>query len=143
MGTTRLELVFDVPQPVGVVLAHLADHQLFVAIHPVISRMQATGPGQYLVHETLKVAGLPYSFTYPATIEADQAARTVRVRATVARVVHVQMDFRLSGSGQATTVRETVTFRSWLPVGALMAPVFRQQHAQLFQNLGQVTSQCQ
>ncbi len=141
MGTTRLTLVFAVPRPVGLVFAHLADPVRFVAVHPVISRMEATGPGQYLVYETMKVVGLPYSFTYPATITADQAALTVQVRATVRQLVHIQMDFRLSGSGQATTVHETVTFGSWLPVGALMAPVFRQQHARLFANLGAVAEQ--
>jgi carbon monoxide dehydrogenase subunit G len=138
MGTSRITLVFDVPKPPAVVFAHLAEPPLFVAIHPVISRMEATGPGQYLVHETLKLGRWPYSFTYPATIEADQAAHTVRVRATVRRLVHIQMDFRLSSSDGGTTVHETVTFRSWLPLGPLMAPVFRQQHARLFANLGAV-----
>lgn len=130
-----MRLRFTLAQPADVVFGYLTDPRKFVAVHPVISRMQPLGAGRYRVYETLKVGGLPFSFTYPATITHDEAANTVRIDATVFRLTWIAMDFRLFSQNGKTIVEEEVTFHSVLPVKRVMEKVFREQHQLLFQNI--------
>ena len=113
----------------------LADPTKFVAIHPVISRMQPLGAGRYRVYETLKVGPVPFSFTYVATITADAVAKTVCIHATVFGLTRIVMAFRVFPQDEKTVVEEAVTFKSVLPVKRVTEKVFREQHHRLFQNI--------
>lgn len=131
-------LRFTLAQPADVVFDHLTDPHKFVSVHPVISRMEPLGTNRYRVYETLRLGGLPFSFTYRAAISADEAAKTVRIDASVFGLTRIDMHFRVVEQDGKTVVEEDVTFQSVLPVKPLMEKVFRQQHRRLFQNIENV-----
>ncbi len=133
-----MKLSFNSVKDPDFIFEQLSNTQKFVAIHPVISRMQPTGSDSFLVYETLKFGPLPFYFTYPATVEADAALKKVVMRATVFKLVHVAITFLISGKQGGAGIEETIHFRSVLPVKFFMQKVFREQHTQLFRNLEQL-----
>lgn len=130
-----MELEFYIDTSPEVVFTYLTDMQKFVSIHPVISRIDQTGPDSYLIHETLKLGFIPYSFSYPATIEANPLDQTVTMRAVVFKMTRIEMHFVLQSDGDCTRVKETIQFSSLLPVISMMQKVFRKQHTQFFKNM--------
>jgi carbon monoxide dehydrogenase subunit G len=64
-----MELTFKLTKKPKFILGYLTDMQKFAFVHPVISKIERTGNNSYLVHEKLKLGFIPYSFTYPITIE--------------------------------------------------------------------------
>lgn len=64
-----MELTFKLTKKPKFILGYLTDMQKFTSVHPVISKVERTGNNGYLVHETLKLGFIPYSFTYAITIE--------------------------------------------------------------------------
>lgn len=117
------------------VFHYLSDADRFVSVHPVISKAEKRGE-KFVMHETLKIAGLPVTFRYPASITADPVTRQVRMNATVSGLVHISICFDMLAEGQGTRVHETVTFRSILPVHFVMRNIFRKQHRLLFEKIG-------
>ncbi len=130
-----MKLTHALKKPVDFVFAHLTDMQKFVAVHPLIYRMDRLDGNTYLVFERLKIGFIPYSFTYTATVESDGANKTVLLRANVMNLATIEMHFAIKASGSGYVVTETVTFKSTLPVRAIMEPVFRKQHTRLFPNI--------
>lgn len=130
-----MELTFCIKKSIDVVFTYLTDMQKFASVHPVITHIDHTGPDRYLIHETLKLGFIPYSFTYPATIEANPIDHTVIMRAVVFRMVRIEMRFALVQEGDHTQVKETIHFNSKLPVKSAMEKVFKEQHTQLFKNI--------
>ena len=119
---------------------YLSDMQKFVTVNPVIDKIEPLGDKQYKVYETLKIGFIPYSFTYPATIESNAELKTVTIKATVMKMVHIDIRFSIQPDGSSSIVEEEIHFRSFLPVKAMMGPIFKKQHAQLFLNIGLVAS---
>ncbi len=116
------------------VFACLTDAAQFVAVHPVIYRLEALDATRYRVFERLPL--LPFSFTYPATISGLREAGEVRMEATVGGgLVHIGMRFTITPHGAGCVVREDVTFRTWLPVRAVLERLFQRLHRQLFVNI--------
>ena len=68
-----MELTFTLTKPADFIFDYLTDMDKFASIHPVISKIDRLGDNRYLVHETLKIGFIPYSFTYPVAIESDAA----------------------------------------------------------------------
>ncbi|MBC7447850.1 MAG: hypothetical protein H7330_07300 [Hymenobacteraceae bacterium] len=130
-----MELTYDIPRHVEFVFRHLADMEHFVAVHPVIYRVEALGGDRYVMHEKLPFWLAP-AFRYPATVEPDPAAGRIRMRASVLRLVHFTLDFQLSAVGPHTRVDETIEIRSVLPVKRLMKYILQRLHGQLFHNIG-------
>ncbi|MDX2284432.1 MAG: SRPBCC family protein [Bacteroidia bacterium] len=132
-----LELEFRLQASPDAVFGFLADMQQFAAVHPVISRIEARGGDRYQVYETLQAGFIPVSFSYPATVSADRAARTVVMHATVMRVTHIEMQFEVTGTPGGAIVRERIRFRTPLPIRGLMRRTFRRLHGELFSAIGQ------
>jgi len=109
--------------------------QKFVSVHPVISQMDKTGIDSYLVHETLKAGFIPFSFTYPVTIEKNVVEKVVIIRATVFKLTKIEMKFVLKSDNDFTIIEENIQFKSVLPVKFIMQIIFRKQHLQLFKNI--------
>ena len=126
-----MQLTHALRCPPAAVFMYLTDSARFVAAHPVIHRMETLGPNRYRVYE--RMLGVP--FTYPATVTSDAATRTVTMRAVVAGLVHIEMTFVIEPTPTGCVVREDARFGGWLPVGALMEPLFRRLHARLFANI--------
>lgn len=113
----------------------LTDPSEFVAVHPLIFDMRHVGGHRYKVFERVRLAGLPYSFVYEAEVLRAEDDGWVRMHATVARLVRMEMEFRLSDHAQGTQIDETVSIRSVLPVKPLLKRLLSEQHKQLFKNV--------
>ncbi|MBK7882465.1 MAG: hypothetical protein IPJ81_00470 [Chitinophagaceae bacterium] len=109
----------------------------FVSVHPVITKIDTLGNNNYLVHETLKIGFIPFSFTYPVTIESNDFDKSVIIRATVMKFTKIEMIFKLSSYNGLTKIDETINFNTFLPVKPIMQKIFRKQHQQLFKNIEQ------
>lgn len=130
-----MTLVFKVKQNLTLIFDYLSDMQKFVSVHPVISKIDVRGYNNYLVHETLKIVGIPISFSYPVTVISDEKNHEVFIKATVMKLTKIQMHFKISEGKDYSLVEESITFRSLFPVNSIMQKIFRKQHEQLFKNI--------
>ncbi|GAA4335372.1 hypothetical protein GCM10023149_43330 [Mucilaginibacter gynuensis] len=130
-----MELTFNIDAPLDSVYEYLTDMQKFVAVHPVINKIDRVLGNNYLVHETLKFCGIPFAFTYPATIAQNYNDRKIQMHASVMRLTKIEMNYTLSANNNMTTVNETITFSSPLPIKRIMAGIFKKQHTLLFKNI--------
>ncbi len=128
-------LYFRIKKSPDIILDYLTDMQKFASVHPVISKIEKTTEGKYIVHETLKLGLFPFSFTYPASIESRPLHNTIIIRATVMKLTKIEMTFVLKAEKDATVVEESIKFKTLLPVKFIMEGVFRAQHTQLFKNI--------
>jgi hypothetical protein len=87
------------------------------------------------VYEKLKIASINLDFTYPCTIESDAIEKAITMKALVKKMVHIQIEFKLSTENDKTVVNEFITSKSLLPVAFVMCKVFKTQHQKLFQNI--------
>ncbi len=130
-----MKLSFRIHKNIDLVFDYLTDMQKFVSVHPVIFRIDPTGCESYLVLETLRFGFIPFSFTYPVTIEKSIADKKITMRATVFKMTKIEMKFQLRGDNEFTVIDEEITFRSPLPIRFIMEGIFRKQHSQLFSNI--------
>jgi len=130
-----MKLSFRIHKKSELIFDYLTDMQKFVSVHPVISKIDNTGQESYLVHETLKFGFIPFSFTYPVTIEKNILDKEVVIRATVFKLTKIEMKFILKTDKDFTIIDEEIMFKSPLPVKFIMESIFKKQHAQLFKNI--------
>jgi carbon monoxide dehydrogenase subunit G len=130
-----MNLTFYLHKPIDIVFGYLTKMQKFASIHPVISKIDQLPNGGYLVHETLRIGFIPISFTYPVTIRHNIANKTIQMQATVMRLTKIEMSYTLTGNGNQTTVHETISIQSPLPIKTIMEQIFRKQHGLLFENM--------
>jgi carbon monoxide dehydrogenase subunit G len=130
-----MNLSFRIKKSSPFVFEYLTDMQKFVSVHPVIYKIDNRGKDSYLVYETLKFGFIPFSFTYPVTIEKNSKDKIVLIRAIVMKLTKIEMKFVLKTDGYFTVVEENIQFKSPLPVKNIMQGIFRKQHTQLFKNI--------
>ena len=130
-----MKLSFTMHKDPDIVFDFLTDMQKFVSVHPVISQIDHIGNESYLVHETLKFGFIPFSFTYPVTIEKCALNKTVTIRANVFKLTKIEMKFALKTDNGYTIIDEEILFKSPLPVKFIMEGIFKKQHDQLFKNI--------
>lgn len=51
-------------------------------------------------------------------------------------MVDIKMHFAIEESSGNTLIKETITFKSFLPLSPIMSKIFSDQHKQLFLNIG-------
>ena len=95
-----------------IIYDHLTDMQKFVSVHPVIFRIDPKGGNKFLVHEKLKLGFIPFSFTYPVTVDGDRDRGLVTIKATVFKLTKITLDYKISSSGALTMIEEEVTFKT-------------------------------
>lgn len=132
---TSMKLSFRIHKRSDLVFDYLTDMQKFVSVHPVISKIDNIGHERFLVHETLKFGFIPFSFTYPVTIEKNILDKKVVIRATVFKLTKIEMEFVLKTDNDFTIIEEEIMFKSPLPVKFIMESIFKKQHDQLFKNI--------
>ncbi len=130
-----MKLSFRIRKTPEFIFDYLTDLQKFASIHPVISKIIKTSDTSHLVHETLRFLSIPFSFTYPVTIEKNISDKIVIIRATVFKLTKIEMKFVLKEDLDYTIIEESVQFKSPFPIKALMEGIFRKQHTQLFKNI--------
>lgn len=130
-----MKLSFKINKNIDFTFDYLTDMQKFVSVHPVIFQIDNKGNESYLVHETLKFGFIPFSFTYPVTIEKSIADRKVIIRATVFKMTKIEMKFNLKAENDFTIIGEEINFKSPLPIKFIMEGIFKTQHKQLFKNI--------
>ena len=130
-----MHLIFKIHQTPEMVFDYLTDMQKFVSVHPVISKIDRLSENNYLVHETLKFGFIPFSFTYPVTIQQDLDRKRVEMKATVMKITKIEMTFNLRQENDFTIVEESILFKSPLPIKFIMQNIFRKQHNKLFKNI--------
>ena len=130
-----MKISFRIKKDIDSVIDYLTDMQKFVSVHPVISQIDNSVNGTYLVHEALKLGFIPISFTYPVIIEKSNTDKTVSISATVFKLTRIKMKFVLKADGEHTFIEEEINFKSPLPVKFLMQSIFKKQHNQLFKNI--------
>jgi len=133
-----MNLSFKVNKDPEFIFDYLSDMQKFVSVHPVITKIDDRGNGDYLVHETLKLVFVPLSFTYPVTISGNSKDKTILIKATVMKITKIEMSFKIVGGEGFSTVDESIQFTSPLPVKNSMQNIFRKQHALLFKNISEL-----
>jgi carbon monoxide dehydrogenase subunit G len=130
-----MKLSFTLTKSPDFIFAYLTDMDKFAKAHPVISKIDHLGDNHFLVHETLKLGFIPYSFTYPVSVESDATQKTVVIKATVMKMTRIDMNFSIRVEGDTSIVEETIFINSILPIKGLMQKIFREQHEQLFKNI--------
>lgn len=118
-----------------VVFTYLTDMNLFASLHPVISKIDSKGNGQYLVFETLKIGTIPFSFTYPVVLRYDFAKSFVHIKAIIFKLATVEMSFILSTENDHTTIEENIYVKSIPLLNSLIIGIIKTQHLVLFNNL--------
>jgi carbon monoxide dehydrogenase subunit G len=130
-----MNLTFKINKPIDTIFDYLTDMQKFVSVHPVISKIDNLSGNNYLVHETLKLGIIPFSFTYPVIIDQNFNDKKVVIRATVMKLTRIEMSYKLTTENNSTIINETITFKSPLPIKSIMQNIFRKQHTILFENI--------
>ena len=130
----RMTLLFKIKKPSNQVFDILSDMNKFTEVHPVISEIKSIKDGSYLIHETLKFGFIPFSFTYPATVESINPNK-VSFQATVMKVVTIKMDFNIQSDNDHSIIEEKISIKSILPVKGIIRKVFKEQHEKLFKNI--------
>jgi carbon monoxide dehydrogenase subunit G len=130
-----MKLSFSIKKPADVVLEYLTDMQKYVSVHPVITQIDNLGNDNYLVHETLKLGPIPFSFTYPVSIQNVPHSNVVVYQATVLKITKIEMTFKITRGKRSTVIEENLKFKSPLPIKSIMENIFRKQHRQLFRNI--------
>lgn len=124
-----------VTKPIHEVYDYLSDAKKFTSVHPVIYDIKEKGNNELLVYERLPLLFIPIRFTYPARIIGNGNKDQVLMTATVMKLVHIRLEFRLQAEAQHTRVVEEIDLRSFLPVHFIMYRIFKKQHRQLFRNI--------
>lgn len=130
-----MHLTFTIHKPADEVFDYLTDMQKFVSVHPVITKIELLAENEYKIYETLKAAGISFSFSYTVRINYDLKNKRVGFCATVMKFTQINMAYQLTAQEDHTTIDEVITFRSPLPVKSIMARIFKKQHTQLFKNI--------
>lgn len=130
-----MRLSFKIHKNIDLVFDYLTNMQKFESVHPVISKIENTSDKTYLVHETLKFGFIPFSFTYPVTIENSISDKIIVIRAKVFKLTKIEMKFVLKADNGYTIIDEEIQFKSPLPIKFIMENIFRKQHALLFKNI--------
>lgn len=133
-------LEFTVNKSCVEVYDYLTDMRKFVAVHPVIFRMDKISDNEYRVFEKLKFGFIPVTFKYKAIVKGDSATNKVVMSAVVMKMINISMNFSLNQNSHGTHVIEDVVFRSFLPVHFMMKAIFREQHKLLFSNISKASS---
>lgn len=130
-----MKLSFVIQKESDIVFDYLTDMQKFASVHPIISSIDQLSNENYLVHETLKIGFIPFSFTYPATLIKDEQSKIVIIQATVFKLTRIEMKFSLVADKDFTRIEEEILFKTILPIKNIMKRIFTKQHQLLFKNI--------
>lgn len=135
-----MKLSFVIQKKSHIVFDYLTDMKKFSSVHPIISRIDQLSNENYLVHETIKMGFIPFSFTYPVTLYKDAQSKIVIIRATVFKLTKIEMKFKLNADKDFTRIEEEILFKTILPIKNILKRIFTKQHNLLFKNIEMTTN---
>ena len=109
--------------------------QKFCKINPVNHKIKWLKDQDYVIYETLKLGPLPYSFVYPVKIQINTILKCVDMRATVMKLIKINLKFEISTIFNITNIDETIDVRAFFPLKWLIQRILKTQHSIMFQNL--------
>jgi carbon monoxide dehydrogenase subunit G len=115
--------------------ACLSDMEKFVAVHPVIRKIENLHPSGFRFYETLRFFYIPFSFQYKVEVLANDKDKSVQMVSNIFGLVDLRLDFIIVPTAEGNHLEEKVYFKAKVPVLGLMKLVFRKQHKKLFQNM--------
>lgn len=124
-----------IKKPVDTVFDCLSNMSKFVSVHPVINKINYLEEGKYMIFERLKCGFFFFSFSYPATIESNYAAKKITMKAVVMKLAVIEMCFSIKEMKNYSLVTEEIKFETVLPIQAILKKIFRKQHVRLFKNI--------
>jgi carbon monoxide dehydrogenase subunit G len=130
-----MQLRHTVTKKADVVFEYLTDMQKFVAVHPVIFKIDKIKENSFLAHEKLSFGIVNIKFNYPFTIEKNKAENEIIMRATVMKLILIEIRINLIETEEFTTIEEKIIFKSILPVKFMLQSIFIKQHKLLFKNI--------
>ncbi len=130
-----MKISFRINKNINFVFEYLTDMQKFVSVHPVIFQIDNQSNNKYLAHEKLKLGFIPFSFTYPFTIEKFELENKVTLIAIVFKITKIEIKFNLKADNNFTIIDEEINVESLLPIKFVMESIFKTQHNQLFKNI--------
>jgi carbon monoxide dehydrogenase subunit G len=135
-----MQLRHNVTKKADVVFEYLTDMQKFVAVHPVILKIDKIKENSFLAHEKLTFGKINITFNYPFTIEKNKAENEIIMRANVLKLILIEIRFNLIEAEEYTTIEEKIIFKSMLPVKFILLSIFLKQHKLLFENIEIITN---
>ena len=130
-----MKLLFISKKSPAQLFQYLSSAQNFVSVHPIISKMEDLGNNYFLVHETLRMGPIPISFTYKVSIEKNEQANTVVMKARVFGITNIHMKFNIKQLAEGTEIEEQIDFKTFFFLKPILKSIFKTQHTQLFQNI--------
>jgi carbon monoxide dehydrogenase subunit G len=130
-----MQLRYKVTKKANVVFEYLTDMQKFVAVHPVIFKIDKIKENSFLAHEKLSFGIVNIKFNYPFTIEKNKADNEIIMRATVMKLIQIEIRFNLIEAEEYTTIEEKIIFKSIFPIKFMVQSIFFEQHKLLFKNI--------
>ena len=130
-----MKLKFKVLVPESKAFECLSDMQKFCKINPVIHKIKWSKDQDYLIYETLKLGPLPYSFVYPVNIQINTKLKCIDMRATVMKLIKINLRFEISTISNITNIDETIDVRAFFPLKWLIQRILKTQHSIMFLNL--------
>lgn len=130
-----MKLKFKVNVPESNAFECLSDMQKFCKINPVIHKIKWLKDQDYLIYETLKLGPLPFPFVYPFNIQINTNLKCVDMRATVMKLIKINLKFEISTIFNITNIDETIEVRAFFPLKWLIQRILKTQHSIMFQNL--------
>jgi carbon monoxide dehydrogenase subunit G len=116
---------YKINKPAEFIFEYLTDMQKFTSVHPVISKIDSLRQNNFLVHETLKLGFIPFSFTYPVTIESNKEQKRIVMLATAMKINKIEMIYDIKEEKRGSVVHEEINFKSILPIKFIIERIFK------------------
>jgi hypothetical protein len=129
--TAEIEtVVVEIQLPNGIEQAFdlVTDLEQYPSIHPLITKVERTGPNEYLCHETTRVFMVPYNFCYAVSVSTDQRTGETRMDTEVIKGVNLRLTFSKSANG---TLTDRIEVSGPLLVRKILAGKLEQVHTQM------------
>lgn len=131
----KMILNYEILKPINEVYYYLSDMDKYVLVHPIIYKIDKISENYYSIFETLKLGIFTFTVKYPAQIDCDFKAKKIKMTAQVLKMIKIEIVFNLKTLGSKTSIEETITFKSFIPIGIFLSSIFKNQHQLLFNNI--------
>ena len=131
----NLIINYELNKPIEQVYGYLSDMHKYIKVHPIIYKIEEISKDKYLIFERLKLGIFSLSINYPAKIACDFNSKKIKMTALVMKIIEIEIFFELNNIESKTKIKESITFKSFLPIAFLLGPIFKKQHQILFNTI--------